>query len=245
MLPDSISTVWAVVPIKDFAGAKERLSSVLRPSERRALARVMAEDVLRTLLAVSEFEGVAVVTRDAEARRLCAGLGARVLPEPRNRGQTAAVMAASRTLEGEGVTDVLTVPGDVPLALPRDVRSVMAAHGAAPAMTIVPARDRRGSNCVVLSPPGCVALRFGENSFYPHLEAARATGISPRAVESPNLALDVDTPDDLDLLMRQPARTRAQEFLARAGVAGRFRRRPDAAAEAKAGADAVAAGAAR
>lgn len=245
MLPDSISTVWAVVPIKDFAGAKERLSSVLRPSERRALARVMAEDVLRTLLAVSEFEGVAVVTRDAEARRLCAGLGARVLPEPRNRGQTAAVMAASWTLEDEGVTDVLTVPGDVPLALPRDVRSVMAAHGAAPAMTIVPARDRRGSNCVVLSPPGCVTLRFGENSFYPHLEAARETGISPLAVESPNLALDVDTPDDLDLLMRQPARTRAQEFLAEAGVPGRFRRRSDAAAEAKAGANAVAAGAAR
>lgn len=236
--------MWAVVPIKDFAGAKERLSPVLRPSERRALARVMAEDVLRTLLAVSEFEGVAVVTRDAEARRLCAGLGAQVLAEPRNRGQTAAVMAASRTLEGEGVTDVLTVPGDVPLALPRDVRSVMAAHGAAPAMTIVPARDRKGSNCVVLSPPGCVALRFGENSFHPHLEAAREAGVPPLAVESPNLALDVDTPDDLDLLMRAPARTRAQEFLAKAGVPGRFRRRSDA-AEATAGADAVAAGAAR
>ena len=244
MLPDSVSTVWAVVPIKDFAGAKERLSPVLRPSERRALARVMAEDVLRTLLAVSEFEGVAVVTRDAEARRLCAGLGVRVLAEPRNRGQTVAVMAASRTLEGEGVTDVLTVPGDVPLALPRDVRSVMAAHVAAPAMTIVPARDRRGSNCVVLSPPGCVALRFGENSFHPHLEAAREAGVPPLAVESPNLALDVDTPDDLELLMREPARTRAQEFLARAGVPGRFRWRSDA-AETKAGAGAVAAGAAR
>ena len=235
--------MWAVVPIKDFADAKERLSPVLSPSERRALARAMAEDVLRALLAAPELGGVAAVTRDAEARRLCAGLGVRVLGEARNRGQTAAVMAASRTLEGEGVTDVLTVPGDAPLVLPRDVRSVVAAHGAAPAMTIVPARDRKGSNCVVLSPPGCVALKFGENSFYPHLEAARDAGIPPLAVEAPNLALDVDTPDDLELLMGEPARTRAQEFLAKAGVPGRLRWRSDAAAEARA--SAAAAGAAR
>lgn len=235
--------MWAVVPIKDFADAKERLSPVLSPSERRALARAMAEDVLRALLAAPELGGVAAVTRDAEARRLCADLGVRVLTEARNRGQTAAVVAASRTLEGEGVTDVLTVPGDAPLVLPRDVRSVVAAHGAAPAMTIVPARDRKGSNCVVLSPPGCVALKFGENSFYPHLEAARAAGISPLAVESPNLALDVDTPDDLELLMGEPTRTRAQEFLAKIGVPGRLRRRSDAAADARA--SAAAAGAAR
>lgn len=235
--------MWAVVPIKDFADAKERLSPVLSPSERRALARAMAEDVLRALLAVPELGGVAAVTRDAEARRLCAGLGVRVLGEARNRGQTAAVMAASRTLEGEGVTDVLTVPGDAPLVLPRDVRSVVAAHGAAPAMTIVPARDRKGSNCVVLSPPGCVALKFGENSFYPHLEAARDAGIPPLAVEAPNLALDVDTPDDLELLMGEPTRTRAQEFLAKIGVPGRLRRRSDAAADARA--SAAAAGAAR
>ena len=216
--------MWAVVPIKNFTNAKERLSRILSPSERRALARIMAEDVLRTLLAVSELEGVAVITRDAEAQELCAGLGARILTEPRNEGQTVAVVSANRVLEDEGVKDVLTVPGDVPLVLPRDVRSVVAAHGDAPAMTIVPARDYRGSNCVVLSPPGCVTLRFGRNSFYLHLDAAREAGISPLTIELPNLALDVDTSDDLDLLMREPTRTRAQEFLADAGVPGRFRR---------------------
>ena len=216
--------MWAVVPIKDFTNAKERLSRILSPSERRALARIMAEDVLRTLLAVSELKGVAVITRDVEAQELCAGLGARILTEPRNEGQTVAVVSANRVLKDEGVKDVLTVPGDVPLVLPRDVRSVVAAHGDAPAMTIVPARDHRGSNCVVLSPPGCVTLRFGRNSFYPHLDAAREAGISPLTIELPNLALDVDTSDDLDLLMREPTRTRAQEFLADAGVPGRFRR---------------------
>ena len=140
--------MWAVVPIKDFTNAKERLSQILSPQERRSLARAMAEDVLRSLLGVSELEGIAVVTRDAEAQALCEELGIRVLIEAENQGQTSAVMAASRTLKDEDVESVLTIPGDVPLVLPQDIRSVLAAHGGSPAMTIVPARDYQGSNCV-------------------------------------------------------------------------------------------------
>ena len=214
--------MWAVVPIKDFTNAKERLSQILSLQERHILARAMAEDVLRSLLGVSELEGIAVVTRDAEAQALCAELGVRVLTEAENQGQTVAVMVASRTLKDEGVDSVLTIPGDVPLVLPQDIQSVLAAHGESPAMTIVPARDHQGSNCVTLSPPGCVTLRFGDNSFYPHLDAARQKGIEPLTVELENLGLDIDTPDDLEELVRQPVRTRAQEFLAAAGVGSRF-----------------------
>ena len=214
--------MWAVVPIKDFTNAKERLSQILNPQERHRLAQAMASDVLGTLLEVSELEGIAVVTRDAEAQALCTELGVRVLTEAENQGQTVAVMAASRTLKGENVESVLTIPGDVPLVLPHDIRSVLVAHGESPAMTIVPARDYQGSNCVTLSPPGCVTLRFGDNSFYPHLDAARQEGIEPLTVELQNLGLDIDTPDDLRELVHEPVRTRAQEFLAAAGVGDRF-----------------------
>lgn len=214
--------MWAVVPIKDFKDAKERLSHILSLQERQSLAQAMAEDVLRALLNVPALAGIAVATRDAEAQELCTRLGVRILTEKQNEGQTTAVVSASQTLRDEGVGDVLTIPGDVPLVLPQDIRSVMAAHGAAPAMTIVPARDHQGSNCVVLSPPGCVPLRFGDNSFYPHLDAARQVGIKPLTVELPNLALDIDSPDDLEVLVREPVRTRAQEFLVATGIVGRF-----------------------
>jgi len=219
--------MWAVVPIKDFANAKERLSQILSPQERHSLARAMAEDVLRSLLGVSELDGIAVVTRDAEAQALCAELGIRVLIEAENQGQTAAVMVASWTLKDEDVESVLTIPGDVPLVLPQDIRPVLAAHGESPAMTIVPARDYQGSNCVVLSPPGFVSLRFGDNSFYPHLDAARQTGIEPLTVESENLGLDIDTPDDLEELVHYPVRTRAQEVLVALGAGHRFGQIPN------------------
>ena len=216
--------MWAVVAIKDFTNAKERLSQILSPQERHSLAQAMAADVLGSLLEVSELDGIAVITRDAEAQALCAGLGVRILTEAENQGQTVAVMTASQTLKDENVDSVLTIPGDVPLVLPQDIRSVLAAHGESPAMTIVPARDFQGSNCVTLSPPGCVTLRFGDNSFYPHLDAARQAGVEPLTVELENLGLDIDTPDDLEELLRQRVRTRAQEFLAALGVGDRFGR---------------------
>ena len=63
--------------------------------------------------------------------------------------------------------------------------------------TIVPAGDKKGSNAVACSPPLAVPLRFGDNSFYPHLDAARKAGIEPVIKEFPGIATDVDTPEDI------------------------------------------------
>lgn len=213
--------MWAVVPVKDFTDAKGRLSEVLSPEQRQNLARAMIQDVLGALMQAKGLDGVAVMTRDAEAQELCSGLGARILTEDRNAGQTSAVMAASLALKADGIEGVLTVPGDVPLISPSDIETVLAQHGTAPAMTIVPARDYQGSNCVVCSPPGCVPLRFGDNSYYPHLEAARQAGIKPLSIDLPNLGLDIDTPEDLAVLIVEPVRSKAQEYLVSAGVTER------------------------
>jgi 2-phospho-L-lactate guanylyltransferase len=214
--------MWAIVPIKDFTDAKGRLSEVLTPPERESLARAMFRDVLDTLSRTKGLDGIAVMTRDVDAQGLCADLGFRVLTEERNEGQTTAVMSASQSLRQEGIEGVLTIPGDVPLVSPKDIEIVMEKHLAAPAMTIVPARDYQGSNCIICSPPGFVPLRFGENSFYPHLDAARQLGITPVIVELPNLALDIDTPEDLEFLAGEPVRTRAQAYLLETDIVDRI-----------------------
>ena len=79
----------------------------------------------------------------------------------------------------------------------------------------MPARDERGSNAVLCSPAGAVPLRFGEDSFIPHLAAARARGVEPEVVRLPRIALDIDTPEDLALLLETPAQTRAHALLQR------------------------------
>lgn len=214
--------MWAVVPVKDMSDAKARLAPVLRPAERHALFRAMLEDVLAALAAVTGLAGIALVTRDGEARALARRHGFRVIDEDRNLGHRAAVARAAGRLSAEGADGLLQVPGDVPLATADELATVLARHGVAPALTLVPSRDRLGSNCLAVSPPEAIPFLFGDVSFEPHLAAARARGIAPTVLDLPGLGLDIDTPEDLSELLAHPVTTRAQRYLHESGVARRL-----------------------
>ena len=219
-----MSGVWAVVPVKELAGAKQRLSACLSPEERRALASIMLEDVFDALSAVARLAGILVVTVDPVATSLARRYGARVVMEAAQEGHTCAVAAAAHLLAGEGQAGMMTMPGDIPQLSASEITETLAAHRPAPAFTIVPAHDNLGSNTIVCSPPDVVPLRFGEDSFYPHLEAARGRGIDPVIVRQPGIGMDIDHPADLLAFVRlsgsTPTRTRA--FLEQSGVAGRL-----------------------
>ena len=217
-------TIGAVLPVKDLGDAKQRLAGFLDAAERRRLARAMAEDVLETLARVPGLAETIVVTRDDRAAALAARHGARVLAEPANEGQSAAVARAAEALEREGIPTLLQVPGDVPGARADEIATAMEGHGrdGAPAVTLVPAHDRRGTNCVLCSPPGVLPFRFGHESFGPHCRAARALGIAPRIVPLPGLGLDIDTPDDLRAFLARPAPGRTLDYLRESGIAARL-----------------------
>ena len=114
--------------------------------------------------------------------RACLRYGARIVTEGARDGHTGAVTAAARLLVREGHAAMMTMPGDIPRTTSAEIAATVAAHRAAPAFTIVPAHDDLGSNTILMSPPDAVPLRFGEDSFYPHLDAARARGIDPLVV---------------------------------------------------------------
>jgi 2-phospho-L-lactate guanylyltransferase len=219
-----VTGIWAVVPVKEFDGAKQRLSRYLSPDERRALAAIMLEDALDAVSGVQQLAGVLLVTVDPAAASLAERYGARIVTEGAREGHTGAVMAAARLLVREGKAGMMTMPGDIPRLSPAEIAATLAAHRAAPAFTIVPAHDDLGSNTIVCSPPDAVPLRFGENSFYPHLEAARGRGIEPLIVRHPGIGMDIDNPVDLItfLKMSPPVRTRTLAFLEQSGIADRL-----------------------
>ena len=214
--------LWALVPVKNLQDAKQRLADVLSAGERRALFRAMLEDVLSVLCHCQGLAGVMLVTRDPEARVLAARYGARVLEEEENRGHTAASSFGARELAEEGAAGMLQLPADIPLITWQDVDALLQAHASGPAVTLAPSRDERGSNAVACSPPDLLPLRFCDDSYFPHLNRARALGIEPGIVQRPGLALDVDTPDDLRAFLATPSATRAYDYLVRSGVADRI-----------------------
>jgi 2-phospho-L-lactate guanylyltransferase len=206
--------IWAVVPVKDTAAAKQRLAPALPAHLRQALALAMLEDVLAAL---AEAPGVArrlLVTIDREAIRLAARYGFDCIADGAEDGHTGAVTAAARRLAAERVGGMLTLPGDIPLVTPAEIGHLTAAHRPAPSFTIAPSHDEMGSNAILLSPPDAVPLRFGDDSFFPHLAAAEACGIAPRVVHLPGIALDIDNPADLLHFARLGSRTRAGLWLA-------------------------------
>ena len=205
--------VHAVVPVKDLGNAKQRLAGVLGQPERTALFRAMLEDVLEALAGATSIARIVLVTRDAQAMALARRYDAECLAEPENRGHTAAVEFAAGALAARGVEALLQVPGDIPRVTSGEIEAVIAAHAPAPAVTIAPSRDHRGSNAVLCSPPDVFPFRFGDDSFHPHLAAARAMGIEPTVVERAGIGLDIDTPDDLEAFLASPSDTRAYRIL--------------------------------
>jgi 2-phospho-L-lactate guanylyltransferase len=206
--------------VKEFTGAKQRLAALLSPGQREALAETMLEDVLSALAGATLLAGILVNTVDPRAAALAERYGARVVTEGARDGHTGAVNGMARVLTAEADGALLTVPGDIPRVTAQEIDAVVASCQAAPSFTIVPAHDELGSNAVLCAPPFAVPLRFGDDSYFPHLQAARRHGIEPAIVRLPGIGLDIDHPVDLLAFMRAPPRrpTRTLRLLEQFGL---------------------------
>lgn len=215
-----MSDIWAVIPVKEFEGAKHRLSPLLSPEQRRLLAETMLGDVLDAVAGAKRLAGVMLITLEPIARGMVERIGARIEIEGAREGHTGAVVAGRRILAREGRGGFITMPGDIPAVRAGEIDAVLAAHRPAPSFTISPAHDDLGSNAVVCSPPESVPLRFGENSYFPHLEAARVQGIEPTILRQSGIAMDIDHPVDLEMFLRLPQShgTRTRTLLEQFGI---------------------------
>lgn len=191
---------WTIIPVKDTNYSKQRLAGRFDAGQRQKLALTMLEDVLSAVAPTGDQSRLVLVTVDPTAVALAKSFGARVLDDGAHDGHTGSVVAAASVLKAEGANGFLTLPADVPLITTGEVRRILDTHHASPtpAFTIVPSHDEFGSNAIAMSPPGAVPLRFGDDSYRPHLAAARTCGIEPSIVNLPGVAEDVDTPEDVD-----------------------------------------------
>ena len=198
---------FAIVPVKRFANAKQRLADTLPARSRVALMQAMVTDVLIALRRATLVDGVIVVTGEPIAEQIAVNYGAEVLSDPHDLGHSAAVAAGAQWAVGRGAQRVLLVPGDCPILDPEEIDGLLAVDPAqegpsGPEVTIVPDRHGSGTNALVLSPPDVMEAAFGEGSRERHAAAAKTAGAAVYEAEPWSLLLDVDTGEDLERLRR-------------------------------------------
>lgn len=193
--------VSALIPVKGFRNAKQRLSPLLDAAERELFAEVMFRDVLKQVLKARGLVETYVVTGDNKVAEIAASLGAQLIREKAEKGETDAVDFARGELKQLGHEAVLIIPGDMPLVRSADIEEVLAQvpEGAGfPFALLVPSHDRMGTNALLLAPPDIIKLRFGYDSFTYHMSQVSAQGLPLRFIENERLALDIDEPKDLE-----------------------------------------------
>jgi 2-phospho-L-lactate/phosphoenolpyruvate guanylyltransferase len=193
-----MSTI-AILPVKSFKDAKQRLEPGLGIGPRRLLAEAMLADVLVALRRMRSIDRVIVVSTDHRAQQIAGAYGASLLDEDDRGHNYAAARGIRRALE-QGVDRALLVPGDCPLLDPAELDGLIARPVAPRSVLIVPDRHGTGTNALLLTPPDSMAPAFGPGSCQRHVTDAQSAGVEYEVVEVPTLALDVDTPDDLEEL---------------------------------------------
>lgn len=193
-------TLWAIVPVKPLRRGKSRLAAALADEERAELNRMLLERTLRTLLDLKEVEQVLVVSRDSSALALARDLGARTVQEDGAPALNTALKRATVVAQVYASRGVLVIPADLPLLTADDVRALLQRATDPPVVVIAPDRHRKGTNALLLAPANLIEYDFGGESFQHHCERARQVGARLEVVELPSLGLDLDLPEDLELV---------------------------------------------
>jgi len=193
-------TLWAIVPVKPLRQGKSRLAGTLNEDQRTALNRSLLQHTLETLSELREVDGVLVVSRDPNVLTVARSHGARTVQENGQSQLNTALKRATIVAQVYATRGVLVLPADLPLISKDDILELIKRAGDSPVVVIAPDRHRRGTNALLISPPGLIEYDFGENSFQRHCERAKKAGARLEVVELPSLALDLDVPEDFDLI---------------------------------------------
>jgi 2-phospho-L-lactate/phosphoenolpyruvate guanylyltransferase len=191
----------AILPVKRFAEAKQRLAAGIEDERRTALVEAMLADVLEAVGAARSIERTIVVSDEPRAAEAAATAGAEVIPDLPGKGHVEAALAGIARAEEQGAECVVLVPGDCPLLEPRELDRLLTGLPGS-YVGIVPDRHGTGTNALVLAPPRAIRPSFGEGSCARHVALAREAGIPFGVEELASLALDLDTPADIVALTR-------------------------------------------
>ncbi len=203
-------TIWAIVPVKPLRRSKSRLATVLSEEERAELSQRLLVHTLEVLNSVPLVEHTLVVSRDSKALALARDKGARTVMERGTPELNQALIRATIVAKGYGISGVLILPADLPLISQEDIERLLSLATDPPVVVVAPDRHGSGTNALLSSPPGLIEYDFGPDSLERHKERAKNAGARLEICHLPSFELDVDVPEDLELLESELERSFGQ-----------------------------------
>lgn len=204
-------TLWAIVPVKPLRRGKSRLSGVLSEDERTMLNYTMLANTLKSLSGVKAVVKTLVISRDPAALTLAREFGALTLQEDSNSELNQALQRATVMAQIWAAQSVLILPADLPLITAEKVQKLIDLASKPPMIVIAPDRRREGTNALLMNPTGLINYAFGPNSFQKHLEEAQRYRVRYEICEDTSFGLDLDVPEDLDVLRKMETESLAFE----------------------------------
>ena len=212
--------MWAIVPIKTFEKAKQRLANVLTPEERKSLMLAMARDVLTSLSGSKSITGVLIVSRSSESDALSQTFNTERFAESPDANLAIALKQATHYLvDNFNAKGVFVIPADVPGIQASEIDQLILNHVS---VTILPDVDRIGTNGLICSPPFVIPYIFNGKSFKPHADAAFERKLTPIVVPNSCFSLDIDHPSDLVDFHKISPGSQTGIFLTRSGIIKRL-----------------------
>jgi len=199
--------ICAIIPVKSFDQAKSRLSVLLDREQRIELCRFLLQDTLNTLSLCRELTKIIVVSSDPLVKEITQNLGLECLFQSEDQGVNSAIKYADNFLSTNGNWVSITIPCDLPLILPKDIDGVCQVIPKEGACVIVsPSYKFDGTNLLARTPFNIISdTRYDNDSFQGHLEASIEAGANTKVLLSTRLMIDLDTPEDLRLVLSKDA----------------------------------------
>jgi 2-phospho-L-lactate/phosphoenolpyruvate guanylyltransferase len=186
----------AIVPVKRFGAAKQRLSDALAPADRARLAEAMTADVLERIAACPSIERTIVVSGEPRIAAVAWAAGAELIADPEDAGHSEAAALGVSAASGQGASCVALLPGDCPLLDPAELDRELTAL-APGSVAVIADRHGTGTNGLLLSPPDAIHPSFGPDSCERHLRLVADAGVAGSVADIPSMGLDLDTGEDL------------------------------------------------
>ncbi len=196
--------VFAIVPVKRFENAKTRLSSILSHDDRISLASIMLDETLQILSNTTCIQKVIVVSSDDRARKIASSHGCDFLREVKDNGVNSAVGLADNYSMTHHADASIVVPQDLPLLHHLEISKVCGlAENEKKCIVICPSQRYDGTNVLLRKPPDVIPTFYDSNSYESHISAARDIRLQTKVYLSRKLMLDIDVPEDMQLLERE------------------------------------------